>query len=82
MAGLSSDEASWSATCLEALQVFDRDGTRLRVEPVLHAALGVRDALTSRVGLGLRLAPLTLARTYAGVLISSGMMPTVTWRVV
>ncbi|MFF8946709.1 hypothetical protein ACF1A5_31525 [Streptomyces sp. NPDC014864] len=41
MAGLSSDEARSAVTCLEALQVFDRDGTRLRVEPVLHTALGV-----------------------------------------
>ncbi|MFD3652826.1 hypothetical protein [Streptomyces sp. NPDC058620] len=41
MAGLSSGEARGAIVCLEALQVFDRDGTRLRVEPVLHAALGV-----------------------------------------
>ncbi|MEU8476659.1 hypothetical protein [Streptomyces hygroscopicus] len=44
VAGLSSDEARWAVTCLEVLQVFDRDGTRLRVEPVLHAALGVLNA--------------------------------------
>ncbi|MEU9762249.1 hypothetical protein [Streptomyces sp. NPDC047985] len=43
MSGLSSDDARWAVTCLEALQVFDRDGTRLRVEPVLHAALDVLD---------------------------------------
>ncbi|MFD9817269.1 hypothetical protein [Streptomyces sp. NPDC059080] len=43
MAGLSADEALWAITCLEVLQVFDRDGTRLRVEPVLHSALGALD---------------------------------------
>ncbi|TSB32674.1 hypothetical protein [Streptomyces benahoarensis] len=43
MAGLSFDEALGAVTCLETLQAFDRDGTRLRVEPVLHAALGVLD---------------------------------------
>ncbi|UNZ20556.1 hypothetical protein [Streptomyces sp. 891-h] len=41
MAGLSTDEAREAINCLEALQVFDRDGTRLHVEPVLHTALGV-----------------------------------------
>ncbi|MFJ1735689.1 hypothetical protein [Streptomyces sp. NPDC088254] len=41
MAGLSSGEARGAVVCLEALQVFDRDGMRLRVEPVLHTALGV-----------------------------------------
>ncbi|GLX50353.1 hypothetical protein Shyhy01_33030 [Streptomyces hygroscopicus subsp. hygroscopicus] len=44
MAGLSSEEARGAVVCLEALQVFDRDGTRLRVEPVLHTALGVLEA--------------------------------------
>ncbi|MFC9096924.1 hypothetical protein [Streptomyces sp. NPDC057072] len=44
MAGLAPHEARWAVTCLEALQVLDRDGTRLRAEPVLHAALGVLDA--------------------------------------
>lgn len=44
MAGLSSEEARWAIVCLEALQVFDRNGTCLRVEPVLHAALGVLEA--------------------------------------
>ncbi|MER6317936.1 hypothetical protein ABT237_29850 [Streptomyces sp. NPDC001581] len=43
MAGLSSEDARWAVTCLEALQVLDRDGSRLRVEPVFHAALGVLD---------------------------------------
>lgn len=41
LAGLAPDDARWALTCLETLQVFDRDGARLRVEPVLHAALGV-----------------------------------------
>ncbi|WP_162890391.1 hypothetical protein [Streptomyces olivoreticuli] len=40
MAGLTHHEARRAVTCLEALQTLDRDGTRLRVEPVLHAALG------------------------------------------
>ncbi|WGD39512.1 hypothetical protein [Streptomyces cathayae] len=44
LAGLAPDDARWALTCLETLQVFDRDGTRLRVEPVLHAALGIVDA--------------------------------------
>jgi hypothetical protein len=44
MAGLSSGEARGAVVCLEALQVFDRDGTRLRVEPVLHTALSVLEA--------------------------------------
>ncbi|CAL9292599.1 hypothetical protein [Streptomyces sp. SudanB52_2052] len=44
MAGLDTDEARRAVTCLEALQAFDRDGSRLRVEPVLHAALGVLGA--------------------------------------
>lgn len=41
MAGLTPEEARRAVTCLEALQVLDRNGTRLRVEPVLHAVLGV-----------------------------------------
>ncbi|MFJ8546096.1 hypothetical protein ACIRFH_29635 [Streptomyces sp. NPDC093586] len=44
LAGLASDDARWSLTCLETLQALDRDGNRLRVEPVLHAALRVVDA--------------------------------------
>ncbi|GAA2463309.1 hypothetical protein [Streptomyces macrosporus] len=44
LAGLAPDDAQWALTCLETLQVLDRDGTRLRVEPVLHAALGALDA--------------------------------------
>lgn len=46
LAGLAPEDARWALTCLETLQVLDRDGTRLRVEPVLHAtlsALGVRE---------------------------------------
>ncbi|MGW4561631.1 hypothetical protein ACWEN3_04205 [Streptomyces sp. NPDC004561] len=43
VAGLASEDACWAVTCLEALQVFDRDGTRLRVEPVLHKALRALD---------------------------------------
>lgn len=42
LAGLSPDDAQWALTCLETLQALDRDGTRLRVEPVLYAALGTR----------------------------------------
>ncbi|MFC5724471.1 hypothetical protein ACFP1Z_30380 [Streptomyces gamaensis] len=41
LAGLAPDDARWAVTCLEALQTLDRNGTRLRIEPVLHAALGV-----------------------------------------
>ncbi|MFI8837110.1 hypothetical protein ACIGPN_39990 [Streptomyces afghaniensis] len=44
MAGLAPDEALRAVTCLEALQALDREGARLRVEPVLHAALGVLGA--------------------------------------
>ncbi|MFE1983618.1 hypothetical protein [Streptomyces mirabilis] len=40
LAGLAEEDARWALTCLETLQALDRDGTRLRVEPVLHAALG------------------------------------------
>ncbi|GAB3109946.1 hypothetical protein GCM10027160_09570 [Streptomyces calidiresistens] len=43
LAGLPDDVARRAVLCLEALQAFDRDGTRLRVEPVLHAALGILD---------------------------------------
>ncbi|MGW2799533.1 hypothetical protein [Streptomyces sp. NPDC001269] len=43
VAGLTPEEARLAVNCLEALQVFDRDGTRLRVEPVLYKALGVLD---------------------------------------
>ncbi|MGC0373522.1 hypothetical protein [Streptomyces sp. SAI-229] len=44
LAGLTPDDARWTLTCLETLQVLDRDGNQVRVEPVLHAALGVLDA--------------------------------------
>ncbi|MGW7406830.1 hypothetical protein ACWGI9_24435 [Streptomyces sp. NPDC054833] len=40
LAGLTEEDARWALTCLETLQVLDRDGARLRVESVLHAALG------------------------------------------
>ncbi|MBB1257860.1 hypothetical protein [Streptomyces alkaliterrae] len=39
MNGLPAERARRAVVCLEALQVFDRDGTRLRVEPVLQAAM-------------------------------------------
>ncbi|MFJ8738283.1 hypothetical protein ACIRL2_02815 [Embleya sp. NPDC127516] len=38
---IAPDEARWALSCLEALQVLDRDVNRLRVDPVLHTALGV-----------------------------------------
>ncbi|MGK5545526.1 hypothetical protein ACSNOH_12440 [Streptomyces sp. URMC 127] len=41
LAGLAPHDARRAVRCLEALQTLERDGTRLRVEPVLHAALGV-----------------------------------------
>lgn len=41
MAGLPVDEARWAVSCLEALQVLERDGSQLGVEPVVHATLGV-----------------------------------------
>lgn len=44
LAGLAPDDARWVLTCLESLEVFDRDGTLLRVEPVFHAALSIVDA--------------------------------------
>lgn len=44
MTGLTVDEASWAISCLEALQVLERDGSQLGVEPVVLAALGVLGA--------------------------------------
>ncbi|MFF3286429.1 hypothetical protein [Streptomyces sp. NPDC003023] len=41
LAGCDADDARWAVVCLETLQALDRDGGRLRVEPVLHRALGV-----------------------------------------
>ncbi|WP_406066210.1 hypothetical protein OG462_41685 [Streptomyces sp. NBC_01077] len=41
LAGLSPEDARWAITCLVTLQALDRDGTRLRVEPTLHAVLGI-----------------------------------------
>ncbi|MFD7904615.1 hypothetical protein ACFV4G_20485 [Kitasatospora sp. NPDC059747] len=35
LAGLDLPSSEWALTCLEALQAFDRDGSRLRLEPVL-----------------------------------------------
>ncbi|UXX98119.1 hypothetical protein N7U49_48390 (plasmid) [Streptomyces sp. AD2-2] len=37
------DEARWIVSCLDALQVLDREDTQLRLEPLLHqcVALGV-----------------------------------------
>jgi hypothetical protein len=36
------DEARWIVTCLDALQVFDREGTQLRLEPVLRECVALR----------------------------------------
>ncbi|WP_217166434.1 hypothetical protein [Streptomyces sp. AC512_CC834] len=44
LAGLAPDDARWALTCLETLQVLDRDGSSLRVEPVLNRALDVLSA--------------------------------------
>ncbi|MET8514266.1 hypothetical protein [Streptomyces sp. NPDC005077] len=41
LADLTPDEARRALASLEMLQALERDGNRLRVEPVLHAALGV-----------------------------------------
>ncbi|WP_241833056.1 ATP-binding protein [Streptomyces caatingaensis] len=35
--GLEEQEARWVFACLEAFQAFEREGTRLRAEPVLRA---------------------------------------------
>ncbi|MFE4358413.1 hypothetical protein [Kitasatospora sp. NPDC056800] len=37
LAGLDVSDAKWVLTCLEALQAFDRDSSRLRLEPVLFS---------------------------------------------
>ncbi|MGA5556063.1 hypothetical protein [Streptomyces lavendulocolor] len=37
------EEARWIVTCLDALQVFDREGTQLRLEPLLRECMGVRN---------------------------------------
>ncbi|GHF26614.1 hypothetical protein GCM10010218_04380 [Streptomyces mashuensis] len=34
--GLEEEEARWACSCLEAFQALDRDGCRLRLEPVLY----------------------------------------------
>ncbi|MGW1473199.1 hypothetical protein ACWCQJ_18390 [Streptomyces olivaceus] len=44
LAGLAPDDARWALICLETLQALDREGGRLRVEPVLHRALSVLSA--------------------------------------
>ncbi|MEU4265479.1 hypothetical protein ACYCCF_02110 [Streptomyces argenteolus] len=44
LTGLTPDDARRALLCLEALQALDRDVNRVRVEPVLHAALGALDA--------------------------------------
>lgn len=44
LAGLTPGEAYWVITYLETLQALDRNGTSLRVEPVLHAALRLLDS--------------------------------------
>ncbi|MGV9760244.1 hypothetical protein ACWDUC_31110 [Streptomyces tricolor] len=36
------DEAQWIVTCLDALQVFDREGTQLRLEPLLRQCAALR----------------------------------------
>jgi hypothetical protein len=41
LSGLDPEDARWALTCLETLQALDRNGTRLCVEPVLHAALSI-----------------------------------------
>ncbi|MGV9888533.1 hypothetical protein [Streptomyces sp. NPDC003395] len=35
------DEAGWIVNCLDALQVFDREGTQLRLEPVLRECMAL-----------------------------------------
>ncbi|WP_329184611.1 hypothetical protein [Actinacidiphila glaucinigra] len=41
LADFASDGVPALVACLEAMQVLDRDGARLRIEPVLHSALTV-----------------------------------------
>ncbi|GAA2341789.1 hypothetical protein [Streptomyces cuspidosporus] len=36
------DEARWIVTCLDALQVFDREDTQMRLEPVLRECVALR----------------------------------------
>lgn len=38
---VEEDEAGWIVTCLEALQVFDREGTQLRMEPLLRECVAL-----------------------------------------
>ncbi|MFD5749552.1 hypothetical protein [Streptomyces sp. NPDC127033] len=39
---LDEDEARWIVTCLDALQVFDREGTQLRLEPLLRECVALQ----------------------------------------
>ncbi|MDO0910994.1 hypothetical protein QQM39_09040 [Streptomyces sp. DT2A-34] len=39
------EEAHWIVTCLDALQVFDREDTQLRLEPLLRQCAALRDRL-------------------------------------
>ncbi|MGW1810017.1 hypothetical protein [Streptomyces sp. NPDC002078] len=38
---LDEDEARWIVACLDALQVFDREGTQLRLEPLLRECVAL-----------------------------------------
>lgn len=38
---VGEDEASWSVTCLDALQVFDREGPQLHLEPLLRGCVAL-----------------------------------------
>ncbi|MER5840359.1 hypothetical protein ABT099_08565 [Streptomyces prasinus] len=39
---VEEDEADWIVACLDALQVFDRDGGELRLEPLLRGCVTLR----------------------------------------
>ncbi|WP_055690965.1 hypothetical protein [Streptomyces prasinus] len=39
---LEEDDAHWVIACLDALQVFDRDGVELRLEPLLRECVTLR----------------------------------------
>ncbi|MFJ3531683.1 MULTISPECIES: hypothetical protein [unclassified Streptomyces] len=39
---VAEDEARWIVTCLEALQVFDREGDQLRMESLLRACVALQ----------------------------------------
>lgn len=38
---VDEDEARWIVTCLDALQIFDREGTQLRLEPLLRECVAL-----------------------------------------